>query len=189
MSTRLVGITHGWCRWRRRTGPRWRPRSPLPKDAPHPRQQESPEEQLLAQHRVEDGQHDDHRVPAPRAAEEVLATIVAHEVAEVPHRGARDARQSLLEGEDEDEQEQPPPHPPAHAAALRIAGRPQPQSIAHARPFQATQLPPGEYQDENELPAASPCNPSSVVAPSESPLQRGRSTLAPWADRKRMPFE
>jgi hypothetical protein len=54
------------------------------KDAPHARQQKPPPEQLLAEHRVEDGEHDDHREPAPLSPEEVLATVGAQELGEVP---------------------------------------------------------------------------------------------------------
>jgi hypothetical protein len=59
-------------------------------NAPHSRQQKTPEEELLAEHRVEDDEHDDHREPAPRSAEEVLATVGVKEIGEIPHRGSRD---------------------------------------------------------------------------------------------------
>jgi hypothetical protein len=45
------------------------------KDAPHSREQKPAEEQLLAEHRIEDGEHDDHREPAPLPPEEFLATV------------------------------------------------------------------------------------------------------------------
>jgi hypothetical protein len=39
-----------------------------------------------------------------------------------------------------------------HAAHPRIAGRPQPQGLAYARPAECPQLAPREDQDEHELP-------------------------------------
>src|SRR5215211_1374775 len=47
-----------------------------PKEAPHARQQKPPEQQVLAQHAVEDRLHDDHCEPHPVSLEELLATGV-----------------------------------------------------------------------------------------------------------------
>ena len=46
-----------------------------------------PEEQLLPEHGVEDDKHDDGREPAPRAAEEIRATVGAEEIAEISGGG------------------------------------------------------------------------------------------------------
>src|SRR5215207_9614812 len=92
------------------------------KDALHPRQQKPPEEQLLAEHGVEDGEHDDHREPAPRSAEELLATGI-QEQAEVSVGGSGHVEaEQRPEDEEEDEGNHPQPDPAPHAAAPRIAG-------------------------------------------------------------------
>src|SRR6266508_1060436 len=117
------------------------------KDAPHSRQQKPTEEQLLAEHGVEDDEHDLYREPAPCPLEEFLATVAAQELAEVPRHGSRDSWQDLLEAEEHQERQHPPPDPSTHAPGSRIAGWPQPQGVAHARPSEAPQLVPGEDQD------------------------------------------
>jgi hypothetical protein len=114
-------------------------------------------EQLLAEHRVEDREHDDHREPAPLPPEEFLATVGVEELAKIPRHGSRESRYRLLEREEHEEGQHPQPHPSTHAARPRIAGRPQPQGIAYTRPAKCPQLAPDEDQDEQELPDE-PCS-------------------------------
>src|SRR5215218_851937 len=68
------------------------------------------------------------------------------------HPTACDSRYRPLDRKKHDEGQHPQPHPSTHAPRPRIAGRPQPQSIAFTRPAQCPQLAPGEDQDEQELP-------------------------------------
>jgi hypothetical protein len=124
---------------------------PFSEDFPHSRQQEPSEEQLFAEHRVEEGEHDDHREPAPRSVEEILATVAVQEHAEIPRLGSPWSRHELLEGEEHQERQQPPPDPSTHAAGPWIAGCPQPQGVTYTRPTECPQLEPGEDHDEHEL--------------------------------------
>ena len=92
-----------------------------PEDAPHSRQQKPPKEQILAQHAVEDRLHDDHCEPAPRSAEELLATGFQKQ-GEVMVGGTGDVEaEELPDAEEYDEGDHPQPHPSPHAAAPRIA--------------------------------------------------------------------
>ena len=124
-----------------------------PEDASHPRQQKPPKEQVLAEDRDEDQLHDDHREPAPRSAEELLATGGVYEYGEIPVSGSGGVEaEELPDAEEYDEGDHPQPHPSTHTPAPRIAGREQPEGIAHARPAKGPQLAPGEDQGQYELP-------------------------------------
>ena len=76
-----------------------------PEDAPHPRQQKPPEEQVLAQERDEDQLDDEHREPAPVPAEELLAAGGAQEQGKVVAGGSGDVEaEELPQAEEEDEE-------------------------------------------------------------------------------------
>src|SRR6185295_10298398 len=68
------------------------------------------------------------------------------------YRPGRVDRRRIDAGRQEDEREHPPPGLAAGAPALRIAGGPQPQRVAHVRPREAPSLPPDEDQGQCEDP-------------------------------------
>jgi hypothetical protein len=128
-----------------------------PKDAPHSRQQKSSKEQVLPEERDEDQLHDDHREPAPVSAEELLATGFQKQ-GEVMVCGTSDVvAEELPDAEEKNEGDHPQPHPSTHAPAPRIAGREQPEGVAHPRPAKGALLAPGEDQGQNELPDEPRC--------------------------------
>src|SRR3954447_18554206 len=88
----------------------------------------------------------------PRAAEELLARVGVHEIAEIVRQGPRDSRHRLPDSEEDGEEEHPPPDLCAHLSGLWIPWGPQPQGVAHPWPFECSQLAPDEDQDQHELP-------------------------------------
>src|SRR5207237_3262597 len=59
---------------------------------------------------------------------------------------------SIHDGGEHCERQRPPPYPSAHASALRVSWRPQPQRVANMRPRKRSLLAPDQDQDQEDHP-------------------------------------
>jgi hypothetical protein len=78
-STRLPGMLQGWCKQYTANKMPLATQSRFP-NTPCVRGNNPAQEQLFADHRVEDTEHDDHCVPAPRSAEERFPVVGSDEL-------------------------------------------------------------------------------------------------------------
>src|SRR4051794_8156194 len=120
--------------------------------AVHPGQEEPAEEQLLAQHRVEDEHHGEDRQPGPGSGQERVAHVRSEEVAEVAGHGIRRPGYELLGRQGDDQRQDDEPEPASTAPSARSARCAQPQRLLEHRPAQRALLTPDQEHHQHELP-------------------------------------
>lgn len=123
-----------------------------PEDATHPGQEQAAEQQLLAEHRVEEGHDDDHGEPPPVAGQELVTRGRPEELPQVAARRGGHVGKHLLEPDDEHSGHQHPPHTPTDPTRTRAARPPQPQRVRDRAPPEGARLAPDQHEHESALP-------------------------------------